>query len=82
MRVVVVAVDVAIVFDVALQPMHGQVEAAQAAGFVGLFHAADGQLGGWVLLVFGHKAGRLHKHTARPTGWVQNAAMVGLDDFR
>ena len=57
MRVVVIAVDVAAVFDVALQPMHSQVQAAQAACFVRLFYTADGQLGSGVLLVFGYKAG-------------------------
>jgi hypothetical protein len=63
-RVVVVAVDVAAVFDIAFQPMHGEVEAAQAAGFVGLFDAADGEFGGGVLLVLGNEARRLHEHAA------------------
>ena len=55
-RVVVVAVDVAAVLDVAFQPMHGEVKTAQAAGFVGLLDTADGKFGGRVLLVLGNEA--------------------------
>ena len=40
-RVVVVAVHLAAVADVAFQPMHGEVHAAEAAGFVGLLDAVD-----------------------------------------
>jgi len=78
-RVVVVAVDVAAVADVALQPVHGEVEAGEAAGLVGLLDAADGELGGGVLVVLGHEAGRLHEHAARAAGGVEDAAVEGLD---
>ena len=44
-RIVVVAVDVAAVADVALQAVHGEVHAAQAPGLVGLLDAEDGELG-------------------------------------
>jgi hypothetical protein len=80
-RVVVVAVDVAAVADVAFQAVHGEVQAAEAAGLVGLLDAADGELGGRVLLVLGHEARRLHEHAARAAGGVEDAAVVGLDDF-
>ena len=42
-RVVVVAVDLAAVADVAFEAMHGEVQAAEAAGFVGLLDAVDGE---------------------------------------
>ena len=80
-RVVVVAVDVAAVADVALQPVHGEVEAAQAAGLVGLLDAADGELGGGVLLVLGDEARRLHEHAAGAAGGIEDAAVEGLDDL-
>ncbi len=79
MRVVVVAVDIAAVADVAFQPMHGEVEAGEAAGLVGLLHAADGQLGGRVLVALGHEARRLHEHTPRTAGRVEDAAVVRLN---
>ena len=81
MRIVVVAVDVAAVFDVAFQPMHGEVETAQAAGFVGLFDAADGEFGSGVLLVLGNEARRLHEHAAGTAGGVKDAAVEGFDDL-
>jgi hypothetical protein len=80
-RVVVVAVDVAAVADVALQPVHRQVQAAEAAGLVGLLDAADGQFGGGVLLVLGDEARRLHEHAAGAAGGVEDAAVEGLDDL-
>lgn len=61
--------------------MHGEVEAAQAAGFVGLLHATDGELSGRVLLVLGDKARRLHEHAAGTAGGVEDAAVEGLDDL-
>ena len=82
MRVVVIAVDIAAVLDIAFQPMHGKVEAAEAAGFIRFFYAANRQLGCRIFLMLGHEAGRLHKHAARATGRIQNAAMEGLDDLR
>lgn len=81
MRVVVVAVDVAPVADVALQPMHGKIEAAQAAGFVGFLDAADGELGGRVFLVLGHKACRLDEHAAGTASRVKDAPVERLDDL-
>ena len=81
-RVVVVAVDVAAVADVAFQAVHGEVQAAEAAGFVGLLDAADGELGGGVLLVLGDEARRLHEHAAGAAGGVEDAAVEGLDDLR
>jgi hypothetical protein len=80
-RVVVVAVDVAAVADVALQAVHGEVQAAQAAGLVGLLDAADGQLGGGVLLVLGDEACRLHEHAAGAAGGVEDATVERFDDF-
>jgi hypothetical protein len=80
-RVVVIAVDVAAMANVAFQSVHGEVEAAQAAGFVGLFDAADGQFGSRILLMLGDKARRLHEHAAGAAGGVENAAMEGFDDF-
>ena len=80
-RVVVVAVDVAAVADVALKAVHGEVEPAQAAGLVGLLDAADGELGGGVLLVLRDEARRLHEHTSGAAGGVEDAAVKGLDDL-
>ena len=42
-RVVVVAVDLADVADVAFEAMHGEVQAAEASGFVGLLDAVDAE---------------------------------------
>jgi hypothetical protein len=80
-RVVVVAVDVAAVADVAFEPVHGEVEAAQAAGFVGFFDAADREFGGGIFLVLGDEARRLHEHAARTARGVEDAAVEGFDDF-
>ena len=80
-RVVVIAVDVVAVFDFAFEPMHGEVEAAQAAGFVGFFYATDGEFISGVALVLGDKACRLHKHAARAAGGVEHVAVEGFDDF-
>ena len=76
MRVVVIAVDVAAVAAVAFQPLHGEVEAAQAAGFVGLFDAAEGRFGGGVLLMLGDEARRLHEHAAGAAGGVEDSAVT------
>jgi hypothetical protein len=78
-RVVVVAVDVAAVANVALKPVHGEVEACEAAGLVGLLYAADGQLRRGVLVMLGHETRRLHEHAAGAAGGVEDAAVVGLD---
>ena len=80
-RVVVVAVDVAAVADVAFQPVDGEVHAAEAAGFVGLLDAVDGEFGGGVLLVLRHEPGGLDEHAARTAGGVEDAPVVGLDDL-
>jgi hypothetical protein len=69
-RVVVIAVDVAAVAAVAFQPLHGEVEAAQAAGFVGLFNASEGRFGGGVLLMLGDEARPLHEHATGAAGGV------------
>ena len=44
MRVVVVAVDAAAVFDLAFEAVDGEVQAAEASGFVGVLDAVDGPL--------------------------------------
>ncbi len=80
-RIVVVAVDIAAVADVAFQPVHRQVEAAEAAGFVGLLDAVDGQLGRGVAAVFGHEARRLHEHAAGAAGRVEDAAVERFADL-
>ena len=80
-RVVVVAVDVAAVADVAFQAVDGEVQAAEAAGFVGLLDAVDGEFGGGVLLVLGHEARGLDEHAAGTARGVEDAPVVGLDDF-
>jgi hypothetical protein len=49
--VVVVAVHLAAVADVAFEAVDGEVHAAQAAGFVGLLDAVDGQFAGRVAAV-------------------------------
>ena len=54
-RVVVVAVDVAAVFDFAFEAVDGEVQAAEASGFVGFLDAVDGQLRCWVLFMFRHE---------------------------
>ena len=46
MRVVVVAVDVAAVFDFAFEAVDGEVQAAEASGLVGFLDAVDGEFGG------------------------------------
>ena len=61
--------------------MDGEVQAAQAAGLVGLLDAVDGELGGGVLLVLGDEARRLHEHAAGAAGGVEDAAVEGLDDL-
>ncbi|MGA7394413.1 MAG: hypothetical protein WBW78_17290 [Terrimicrobiaceae bacterium] len=80
-RVVVVAVDLAAVADVAFEAMHGEVQAAEAAGFVGLLDAVDGEFRAGVLLVLGHEAGGRDEHAARAARGVEDAPVVGLDDF-
>ena len=80
-RVVVVAVDVAAVLDVAFQPLHGEVEAAQAAGSVGLFDADDSKPSCGVPPVPRDPARRLHEHPAGATGGVEDAAVKRFDDF-
>ena len=67
--------------DVAFEAVDGEVQAAEAAGLVGLLDAADGELGGGVLLVLGDEARRLHEHAAGAAGGVEDAAVEGLDDF-
>ena len=46
MRIVVVAVDVAAVFDFAFEAVDGEVQAAEASGFVGFLGAVDGEFDG------------------------------------
>lgn len=48
-RVVVVAVDLAAEANVAFKAMHGEVQAAKAAGFVGFLVAVDAQFPCWVV---------------------------------
>jgi len=48
-RVVVVAVDVAAVADVAFEAVDGEVQAAEATSFVGFLDAVDGEFRGWVI---------------------------------
>ena len=49
MRVVMVAVYLATMADVAFETMHGELRAAEAAGFVGFLDAVDGEFSGGVL---------------------------------
>ena len=80
-RVVVVAVDVAAVADVAFEAVDGEVHAAQATGLVDLLDAVDGEFGGGILLVLLHEARALHEHAARAAGGVEDAPVEGLDDL-
>ena len=57
-RVVVVAVDVAAVADVAFEAVDGEVQAAEAAGFVGLLDAVDGEFCSGILLVLAPRSAR------------------------
>ena len=45
MKIVVVAVDIAAVTNVAFETVHSQVETAQASSVVGLLDTVDGELG-------------------------------------
>jgi hypothetical protein len=78
-RIVIVAVDVTAVANVTLQAMDGEVQTTKAAGFVGLFNAVNGELGGGVLLMLRHEPRRLHEHAARTARRIEDAAVVGLD---
>ena len=80
-RVVVVAVDVAAVFDFAFEAVDGEVQAAEASGFVGLLDAVDGEFGGGIFLMLGDEARRGDEHAARTARRVEDAPVVGLDDF-
>lgn len=50
MWVVVVAVDLAAVFDFGFEAVDGEVQAAEAAPFVGFLQPVDGEFGGGILL--------------------------------
>ena len=80
-RIVVVAVDVAAVFDFAFEAVDGEVQAAEASGFVGFLDAVDGQLRCGILLMLGDEARRGDEHAARTARGVEDAPVVGLDDF-
>lgn len=70
-RVVVIAVEVAAVANVVLEPVHGQIHATEPAGVVDLLDAVQGNAAIIVraagLLVFAHESGALHEHAARAT---------------
>ena len=80
-RVVVVAVDVAAVFDFAFEAVDGEIQAAEAAGFIGFLDAVDGEFGGGILLMLGDEARGGDEHAARTARGVEDAPVVGLDDF-
>ncbi len=80
-RVVVVAVDVSAVADVAFKAVDGEVHARQASGVVGLFHAVDEQFVGGIFLVLGHEARALHEHAAGAAGGIEDAPVKRLDHF-
>jgi hypothetical protein len=69
------------VANVASEAVHGKVHAAEASGFVGLLDAVDGQFRAGILLVLGHEAGGGHEHAARTARGVEDAPVIGLDDF-
>ncbi|MNI09909.1 hypothetical protein D3C73_629970 [compost metagenome] len=61
--------------------MHRKVHLGQAPGFPGAFDAVDRQFLVGLTLMALHEVGRMHKHAARATGWIQDAPVIGLDDF-
>ena len=67
-RVVVVAVDVAAVFDFAFEAVDSEVQAAQAAGFVGFLDAVDGDLRGGVMHLEMHDVASVEKPPANGAG--------------
>ena len=81
MRVVVVAVHLPAVPDVALEAVHREVHPGEASGFVGLLDAVDGEFCAGILFVFRDEPGRRDEHAARAARGVQDAPVVGLDDF-
>ena len=81
MRVVVIAVDVAAVFDFAFQSVDGKVQAAEASGFVGFLDAVDGEFRRRVLFMFRHEPRGLDKHAPRTTCRIENASVIRLDNF-
>ena len=62
MRVVVVAVHLSAVAYIAFQAMDSQVQAAQAAGFVGFFDAVNGKFRAGILFVLGYEPSGLDEH--------------------
>ncbi len=73
LRVVVIAVRLAGVADVAFEAMHGEVQAAEATGFIGLLNAVDGEFRTRVHLVFRYEAGGGDKNAARAASGVDDA---------
>ena len=76
--VVVVAVDLAAMADVAFEAVHREVYAAQASGFVGFLDTVDGKFGGGVLLVLGDEARGWTNMPPEPQAG-QHAAVEGLE---
>ena len=68
-------------FDIPFEAVHRQVHAAELDGIGDLLLAMNRQFRGRVLLVFSHEAGALDEHAAGSAGRVQDAAVIGLQDF-
>jgi hypothetical protein len=61
-RIVVIAVNLPAVADVAFQSVHRKIHAAEASGVIGLLNAVDGKFGRWIFLMFGYEAGGSNEH--------------------
>jgi hypothetical protein len=67
--------------DFAAQAVHGQIEPGEAGGVGDTLLAVDGDVGGGVFAVFFQKVGRLDEHAAGTAGGIEDAAVVGFEDF-
>ena len=76
MWVLVIAVALA---DIAGQPVHGEVHAAEADGLGDALLAEQGDLICRVLAVALDEVGALHEHAARAAGGIQDATVERLD---
>ena len=63
-RVVVVAVDIATVANVAFEPMNREIQAAETACLIGLLDTVNGKFRSGVLFMLGHEPGGLNEHAA------------------
>src|ERR1035437_4311702 len=79
--VVVIAIDLTSVTDVALKAMHREVHPTEPSRLVSLFYAVNPKDIVGLVPVSIHEGSRLDKHAAGPTGRIKNATVVRLKNL-